>query len=414
MTKNLQTTASTLNTPPVLYTKDQHGIDPTKINKHALYVLEKLSSAGFEAYLVGGSVRDLLLGHKPKDFDVATSAKPEEVKKVFPRCFLIGRRFRLAHVRFGKLIIEVATFRAGNTAEDNLITHDNTWGSPEEDAKRRDFTINGLFYNAQDETILDFVKGVEDIKKEQIKVIGVPHLRFKQDPVRMIRLIKFEARFGLKIDPEAHTALLECRSEILKSSQARVFEEIFRMLESGAATPFFKGLAKYELLGSLFPMLSAFLEHDKGPLLYQYLEQVDLLTKERQKPLKRPLLLASLIFPLLETHLLNLHEQDRALPIGEIHKIATKMIYDFFHPFFLVPRRMRQIASYILVYQFRMTPLKTPLRKKIRIPQSEDFDASLYFFYMRACLDPKLATAYEKWVKAVYAFKEKRQTKWRS
>ena len=138
---------TTLNvSSPIVYTKDQHGIELSKINKHALYVLEKLQEAGFEAYLVGGSVRDLLLGHKPKDFDVTTSAKPEEVKAVFPRCFLIGRRFRLAHVRFGKKIIEVATFRAGNPLEDNLITHDNTWGTPEEDAKRRDFTINGLFY----------------------------------------------------------------------------------------------------------------------------------------------------------------------------------------------------------------------------------------------------------------------------
>ena len=373
--------------------------------------MENLQARGFEAYLVGGGVRDLLLGHTPKDFDIATSALPEEVKATFSRCFLIGRRFRLAHVRFGNKVIEVATFRSGDPLEENLITHDNTWGTPEEDAIRRDFTINGLFYNSKDQTIIDFVQGFESIEKKELKVIGVPHLRFKQDPVRMIRLVKFEARFGLAIDHDAHMALLACRKEIIKSSQARIFEEIFRMLESGAAARFFKLLVQYELLSPMLPTLSSFLEKPEGSVFYTYLEHVDKLIGQRTTPLPRPLLLAAMLYPILENHLLHLSENTKTVPLSEIHKLANLLIFDFFHPFFLVPRKLRQITCYILVYQYRMTPLKPTTRKKVRIPQSENFDLALYFFYIRTLSHDDLKPVYRNWLEAYQNLKEKKQIK---
>ncbi|HAB99553.1 MAG TPA: polynucleotide adenylyltransferase PcnB, partial [Parachlamydiales bacterium] len=163
---------------PKIYTVDEHRILPEKIDSHAFYVIEKLRDAGHSAYLVGGGVRDLLLGQKPKDFDVSTSASPEEIKALFRNAILIGRRFRLAHIRFGQKIIEVATFRSGDTEAPDLIVRDNVWGSEEEDVLRRDFTINGLFYNPREQTVIDYVQGYPDLEQRILRTIGQPDLRF--------------------------------------------------------------------------------------------------------------------------------------------------------------------------------------------------------------------------------------------
>ena len=262
---------------PLLETMEQKtypfplkGVDPD-----ALYVMEKLRQAGYTAYLVGGSVRDLVLQKTPKDYDISTSAKPEEIKRLFRNCILIGRRFRLAHIRFGKKILEVSTFRTGDLETDALIVRDNEWGNPEQDVLRRDFTINGLFYDPSTETIIDYVEGYPDLQKQYLRTIGQPYLRFKQDPVRMLRLLKFQARFGFEIDKDAHISLLECRHEILKSSPSRVLEELLRMLESGSAKPFFKLLAEHGMLQMLLPALSKFLDTPDGKEVYDYLEEVD-------------------------------------------------------------------------------------------------------------------------------------------
>ena len=209
---------------PKIYTIDHHQISPDKIDQHAFYVIQKLREAGHKAYLVGGGVRDLLLSQSPKDFDVSTSAKPEEIRSLFRNAILIGRRFRLAHVRFGKKVIEVATFRAGETGTAELIVRDNVWGTEEEDVLRRDFTINGLFYNPESGEVIDYVGGYPDLEKRILRTIGEPEVRFSQDPVRMIRLLKFCARFNFEIERPTFEALLNCKKEILKSSSARVLE----------------------------------------------------------------------------------------------------------------------------------------------------------------------------------------------
>ena len=220
---------------PTIYTDADHLIDRSAVDQDALTVIHRLRQAGFSAYLVGGGVRDLLLGQMPKDFDISTSARPEQIKKLFGRqCLLIGRRFLLAHIRFGHKVLEVATFRAGEMTED-LILHDNQWGSEEEDVLRRDFTINGLLYDPENHTVIDHVGGWQDIQSKTLRSIGDADVRFKQDPVRMIRCLKFQARFDLYIDEDTKQALIECRKEIVKSSQARILEELFRMLESGAS-----------------------------------------------------------------------------------------------------------------------------------------------------------------------------------
>lgn len=384
---------------PKTYSVGEHRLRLSSIDPDALYVMEKLRHAGHISYLVGGSVRDLLLDQQPKDYDISTSAKPEEVKQLFRNCILIGRRFRLAHIRFGKKIIEVATFRAGDTETDALIVRDNDWGTPEQDVLRRDFTINGLFYDPATETIIDFVDGYPDLKKNILRTIGQPFLRFKQDPVRMIRLLKFQARFGFDIEPQALIALLECRGEILKSSQARILEELLRMLETGASCPFFKLMSDHGMLNLLLPELSTFLETEHASSVFNFLKEADaLFHKKETSHLDRSVLLSCLLFPIfyrnLNTHFIA-HQQ---IPhLGDVMHEAHQLIDSVFRPFFLLPRRLRLSLASILTSQFRLTPFETKKRKKPRIPNDPDFGLALKFLSIRRRLDSSLEKIWEEW-----------------
>ncbi len=366
------------------------GVDPD-----ALYVMDKLRQAGYTAYLVGGSVRDLLLQKTPKDYDISTSAKPEEIKQLFRNCILIGRRFRLAHIRFGKKILEVSTFRTGDLETDALIVRDNEWGNPEQDVLRRDFTINGLFYDSSTETIIDYVEGYPDLQKKYLRTIGQPYLRFKQDPVRMLRLLKFQARFGFEIDKDAHISLLECRHEILKSSPSRVLEELLRMLESGSSKAFFKLLAEHGLLQMLLPALSNFLETPEGKEIYAYLEEVDTTFHAPGEPLlDRPVLLSCLVFPFLQKRLSSLGHIPH---LGEIQQMTYQLIDEIFQPFFPVPRMLKMMIVSVLTAQYRITPLEKRKQQRIRIPHDPDFGLALKFLDLRACLEPALQTTWEDW-----------------
>lgn len=395
-----ETRQATISVKPKIYTKDTHSISRDQIDSDALFVLDRLTEAGHTAYLVGGCVRDLLLQHKPKDYDVSTSARPEEIRPLFRSCFLIGRRFRLAHVRFAKKIIEVATFRKGDNEDDSLIVADNDWGDEAEDVFRRDFTINGLFYNAKNETIIDYVKGVEDAKNFYIRSIGNPHVRFKQDPVRMIRLIKFRARFGLEIDPEAKHALIECRSEILKSAKARVLEEILRMLESGSSEKFFKLMADFGFLQILLPAISEYLETEYGVEIYRFLAEMDRLIKTSElEQIPRPVLLAGIAFPMLHTRLLKLQAgQTHPMHLGEIHLEAQSMNHEFFGPFLQIPKKLSAALTTITTSQFRFTPMIKKRKTSQKIPGSPDFPLALEFFKYRAQIEPGLQNLYDEWV----------------
>ncbi|MEM9462684.1 MAG: polynucleotide adenylyltransferase PcnB [Myxococcota bacterium] len=225
------------------------------IDPDAMKVVRRLLQAGHEAYLVGGCVRDLYLGHSPKDFDVATSATPETIRKLFRNSRVIGRRFKLAHVFFGPKIIETSTFRAPPKQDDDdpLITHDNEWGSVEDDARRRDFTVNGLFYDVETRRIVDFVDGMDDLDRRVVRTIGEPELRFREDPVRMIRAIKFAARLDFQIDDETWRALLDVAPDIIRSSRARLLEEIYKLLRSGASRRCFEMLLETGMLHRIMP-----------------------------------------------------------------------------------------------------------------------------------------------------------------
>jgi poly(A) polymerase len=384
------------------YPASHHQLPIDKIDPDALYVMEKLRLAGYTAYLVGGSVRDLLLQRKPKDFDISTSAEPEEIKKLFRNSILIGRRFRLAHIRFGRKILEVSTFRAGDNEADTLIVRDNVWGSPEEDATRRDFTINGLLYDASTQTIIDYVEGYADIEKKLLRTIGQPYLRFKQDPVRMIRLVKFQARFGFEIDRDTQIALIECRQEILKSSQARILEELLRMLESGSATRFFRLMTDQGLLQLLLPEIARFLEKAEGDEVFSYLEEVDDTAHDPdQPPFDRAILLSCLLFPLLQNRIKTRYLDRGHYPhLGEIQDECYHLTEDVFDHFFLLPRRLRLGVVSTLTSQYRLTPLEKRSNRRIRIPTDPDFPLALRFLELRACLEPGLEEIVAEWTEA--------------
>lgn len=240
------------------------------IDADAEKVVRRLARHGYKAYLVGGCVRDLLLDRTPKDFDVATSATPRDTKQLFRNCRIIGRRFRLCHILFGPKVIETSTFRAnprrgaeGDDGDELLIRHDNVFGTDTEDAQRRDFTINGLFYDLEEERVIDHVGGLDDLEDRVVRTIGDPDIRFREDPVRMLRAVKFAARLGFAIEPRTYRAILRHRVEISKCAPPRVAEELYRLLRGGAARRSMELLVETGLAAMLSPALAAMLGDER-------------------------------------------------------------------------------------------------------------------------------------------------------
>lgn len=399
---------------PILYRVQEHLITRDQIDADARSVIERLKAAGFTAYAVGGCVRDLFLGKKPKDFDIATSARPEQVKKIFRSCLLIGRRFRLAQIRFpNRHIVEVATFRAGDTEKGDLIVRDNTWGTEEEDALRRDFTINGLFYDPDTETIIDYIEGVPDLISGTIRTIGDPTARFLQDPVRMMRLIKFQARFGLRIDPHCAQSLQECLHAIEQSSPARVLEELLRMLESGYSKKFFELASEKKILDHLLPDLSTFLRGRSKKRVFSYLEGADELILGENFECAREVLFASLIYPRIEWELQKMIDRDPERPPitpSEVFTTVSSLMQPMLSKFTNFPRRARSLISYILQYQLRITPLDSaPKTKKARFLLHADFQHVLDFLKIRSHLFPKLVPQYHYWMERFDRCKDRRK-----
>jgi len=253
---------------PRVLPRAQHPVSRKAIADEALKVMYRLSGAGFKAHLVGGSVRDLMLGRTPKDFDVATDARPNEIRRLFRNSRVIGRRFRLVHVLFRDRVVEVSTFRRepdpdeqrGDSPEDLLITSDNQFGTPERDAWRRDFTINALFYDIADFSVIDYVGGVEDLERRTVRAIGDPWVRFREDPVRMMRACEMAGRLGFGIEQRTQAAIQELAGELEKASPARLAEEIVGLLRCGSAGPSLQWMMDLGLLGWLLPEADAMVE----------------------------------------------------------------------------------------------------------------------------------------------------------
>lgn len=267
-------------------TRKEHGISRDDISDNALKVLYRLNKAGYEAYLVGGCVRDLMVGLHPKDFDVVTDATPEEVKALFRNCRLIGRRFRLAHIVFGREIIEVATFRGhhqsgeesskeklGHQNIEGQIVRDNVFGSIEEDAERRDFTVNAMYYNIADYTVSDFANGMQAIRNKQIELIGDVETRLREDPVRMIRAVRFAAKLDMQISDRVAQGIHQLHGLLANIPPARLFEEVLKLFASGQGLATFHLLKEYQLLEQLFPQLKGLINDPKGREV-KFIEQV--------------------------------------------------------------------------------------------------------------------------------------------
>jgi poly(A) polymerase len=277
------------------------ALDEDRIDPDAAKVVRRLERSGFEAYLVGGCVRDLLLGGKPKDFDVATSARPEDVRGLFRNCRIIGRRFRLAHILFGGKVIEVATFRrnpameppedeAGEVLDDILIRSDNVFGEAHEDAIRRDFTINALFYDIDRRQVLDWCGGMPDVDRRTIHTIGDPMVRFREDPIRILRAVKFAARLDLGITPDVYDAMVATREDLAKAARPRLFEEILRLLRGRAAHRSMWLLWETGAMSVVLPELAAFLDDEEGTgggaaRFYRRMDAIDAMTRARGKQL---------------------------------------------------------------------------------------------------------------------------------
>ncbi len=241
---------------PRIIPRPEHNISRKDIDRDTVHVLYKLKDAGHEAYLVGGAVRDLLMGHTPKDYDIATDARPNELRRIFRNSRIIGRRFKLVHVFFGAKNVEVATLRSAVEPQDQgdlYVEDDNAWGNIESDSFRRDFTVNALFYDIRDFAVIDYTGALEDLEAKRIRAIGDAQVRFQEDPVRMLRAIKFAARFGFSIEDSTHNALLDQGQEILKASRHRITEEIFRILTQANREAGLRMLADYGMLGILYP-----------------------------------------------------------------------------------------------------------------------------------------------------------------
>lgn len=295
---------------PIVIPRDQHNISRKNISPAAIKVIRQLDEAGYSAFLVGGGVRDLLLGGHPKDFDVATDAKPEEVRKLFRGARIIGRRFQIVHVRMGREIIEVTTFRGHHEDEahakakndDGMLLRDNVYGTVETDAARRDFTVNALYYTTRDFSVHDYCNGLEDIKNRTLRMIGDPTTRYKEDPVRMLRAVRFAAKLGFGIEPGTAKPIRELGGLLNNVSDARLFEEVLKLFLNGSATATFNLLREYDLLKQLFPGADAALKagDDLGAALIE-LTMVNTDKRIRaEKTVTPAFIYAALLWPALQ------------------------------------------------------------------------------------------------------------------
>ena len=353
-------------------TRGEHGISREDVSANALKVMYRLNGAGFESYLVGGCVRDILMGHEPKDFDVVTNATPEQIKGLFRNCRLIGRRFRLAHIVFGREIIEVATFRGHHqeTDEDeNLpkgkavakrdahgqLVRDNVFGTIEEDAERRDFTFNAMYYSVADFTVKDFANGLAAIEKREVELIGDPETRYREDPVRMLRAVRFAVKLGMRIEAKTAAPIKSLANLLQNIPPARLFEETLKLFLSGKGEETFLMLHEYGLIEPLFPQLTPFLK-DENSREMQFVRRVLANTDQRinsdQRVTPAFLYAALLWYPVEEESQrlqsesgLNAHDAFN-IASGEVIARQTQRI--------MIPKRFSTVVRDIWILQQRL------------------------------------------------------------
>ncbi|MCC7122176.1 MAG: polynucleotide adenylyltransferase PcnB [Gammaproteobacteria bacterium] len=376
---------------PRIYSRAEHSISRKFVSESALKVLYRLDKAGFQAFLVGGSVRDLLLGREPKDFDVATNALPEQVRELFRNCRLIGRRFRLAHVQFGREIIEVATFRGQHdgdsesaaVTDEGRILRDNVYGTLEEDVWRRDFTVNALYYNIADFSIVDHVGGVEDLRLGRLRLIGDPDKRYREDPVRMLRAVRFATKLGFGLDEATLKAIPRLRHLLEDIAPARLFDEMLKMFQGGVGHQTFELLRHHGLFHCLFPLTDAHLDGPDGEFA-QRLVAAALRSTDRRvaddKPITPAFLLAALLWHIVE------EEAEKLVASGvtahDALALAGDTIISKQVARIAMPRRFSNVTREIWALQSR---LEKPTPKRVqRALEHPRFRAAYDFLLLRA------------------------------
>lgn len=373
--------------------RQEHGISRKDISENALKVLYRLNKAGYDAYLVGGGVRDLMLNKQPKDFDIATSATPEEVRKLFRNCRLVGRRFRLAHILFGRDIIEVATFRGHHAGEkgekfasqsnDGMLLRDNVYGTIDEDAERRDFTVNALYYNIADFSVRDYAGGVEDLNNRVIRLIGDPETRYREDPVRMLRAVRFAAKLDMQIN-EATAAPIPALAHLLRDiPAARLFEESLKLLQSGNGFATYHMLRDYQLFAPLFPILDEHFTEERNSKCEQMIEQVLKSTDHRVEHDQRinpAFMFAAMLWYPLETRAEEIAFES-GLSYYDAFMVAANDILDEQVKSIAIPRRFTAMIRDIWQLQLRMS--RRSGNRAYKLLEQPKFRAAFDFLEMR-------------------------------
>ena len=401
------------NAEPLIVPRSQHTISRSQISPAALKVLYHLKDAGYEAYLVGGCVRDLLLGHEPKDFDVATNASPEQVNQLFKRSRLIGRRFKLVHVRYGREVIEVATFRAPPEAEQHVdqqgrIVRDNVFGTLEQDAWRRDFTINALYYNIRDFSIIDYTGGIADLDAGKIRLIGDVETRYREDPVRMLRAIRFIGKLGLLLDDETERLIPQLANLLTDIPAARLFDESLKLYLSGNAAVTHELLCHYGLFDCLFPQTAEILhtEQDGYPrtLLIKALENTDLRIDEG-KPVTPAFLFAAILWePVRQKWQENKARNIPAIPA--LQQAATEVISEQVKRV-AIPKRFTLVSRDIWVLQPRLEQRFG--KKAFRSLAHPKFRAGYDFLLLRSETGEPLTELADWWTQFQIAAEDEQQ-----
>jgi len=396
--------ADVSETPGTVIDRSGHRISRRSIPENVLKVLYRLHRSGYRAYLCGGSVRDLLMGRTPKDFDVVTDAHPSEVRRLFRNSRIIGRRFRLVHIIFQDQVVEVATFRreperaavAEDEAEDFLITDDNTFGSPLQDARRRDFTINALFYNIADFSVIDYVGGIDDLAEGRVHIIGDPDLRFREDPVRMMRAIEFASRLGFEIEKETYDAILRHRAEILKASPPRVSEEILELLRRGWSRGAIRLMVDTGLLDPLLPEIYNAIRGDHAPYFWKMLEVLDRTVQSGRK-ISDAVLLSVLMLPWVIDEIEREEERRQSrMRTGEVIVFIRDLIQALCARMALSAGNRHQIEQ-ALETLWRLLEPPTDRRSQFRAVYREPFNDALALLELYALSSGRYVDVFRQW-----------------
>ncbi len=386
---------------PLIFSRDQHPVSRQLISTSALKVLYRLNKSGFDAYLVGGGVRDILLGLKPKDFDIATNATPDEIKALFRNCRLIGRRFRLAHIVFGREIIEVATFRGhhdnasskeqsckktSKQSDQGMLLRDNIYGTIEEDAERRDFSINALYYSTKDFKVYDFANGVQDVNDRIIRLIGDPETRYREDPVRMLRAIRFATKLDMQISEETKAPIKALASLMVNIPAARLFEEFLKMFISGKAVANFEQLRHYNLFGYFFPAVEQALNIDNNeqpfllPFIMLAMENTDKRINNDQRVTPAFLFAAMLWYP-LQKHIQQIKTTSQLTP-QDVFFAALNEVMPEQQRSIAIPKRFQAVIKDIWILQDKL--IRREGKRAFKTFEHPKFRAGYDFLLLRA------------------------------